>query len=850
MAAVEDEAVPTGTHIKIKTRHLILHGYCVQWKRGQPVFELIQVQPFRDNVAIGDLIPRMTVRLEQVLGMWDISSGSEIPQKSLYPLDPVKDLVTWMNRLQASHPTAQRQDPSLMIPRDSEEEIGPDWEKVQARKSYPNPPWASPKKQAPNWKEYMGPPSDAQSKLTSLLTVSSYPVEFLPFLSGENPSGDCQSGVNNINQFLKGVLEGGLTAQNYTNFLHLLLHAEEYASEVALNKCTQFDVPIELRYHASSSTRLSMVKLPGVEDRKPDVKCKDRVDIIIGENVDHVFVKRDVLDVIDDRVFFKPPRLPEVKCTVRFVFNRITFKHGHAALNAVDPLTIKRVFPEAIKTDFPPLAPVSQDRLFNVNVGANPQQFQAVQHIVSGSSYPHPYILFGPPGTGKTMTVVEAISQVFKSKDGSRILVCAPSNSAAVVLAKGLMKNIPLNQIIRGCSSRREGMTIDSEVRSITTYGVFEWLTEMIDKRIVVLTLGSAGNIKKKGSFSHVFIDEAGQANEVESIIPVAGALGPNGQWVLAGDPYQLGPYTNSTLGKNCGLNVSLLERLMEQSPYSPDDEKNRFRPQFITKLVNNFRSHAHLLKVPSELFYDNELVPRSPNHLIPSQSWMPNPKFPLIFHGVQHHHHRAAQSTSLGNNQERQIVWNYVKRLLPIVQESDIGILTPYRCQARLIGKGLHRSGFANILVGSTEEFQGQERRVMILSTVRSSLGCSYSTNFTGGTLGFLAEPKRFNVSITRAKQLLIVVGDACLLSQDPPDLQTKNHWRALVEHAKSNGITNFTGGTLGFLAEPKRFNVSITRAKQLLIVVGDACLLSQDPRWSALVEHAKSNGAFLEPH
>ena len=92
---------------------------------------------------------------------------------------------------------------------------------------------------------------------------------------------------------------------------------------------------------------------------------------------------------------------------------------------------------------------------------------------MAGTSSPYPYVVFGPPGTGKTVTVVEAIKQVWKTFKSSRIVVCAPSNAAADVLAVRLVKDadIPLKEILRLMAPAREGIEIDEELEDITVYG-------------------------------------------------------------------------------------------------------------------------------------------------------------------------------------------------------------------------------------------------------------------------------------------------------------------------------------------------------------------------------------------
>lgn len=140
---------------------------------------------------------------------------------------------------------------------------------------------------------------------------------------------------------------------------------------------------------------------------------------------------------------------------------------------------------------------------------------------------------------------------------------------------------------------------------------------ELMNPRIVVVTLCSAGKIVSDkspipvGHFTHVFVDEAGQATEPETLIAVSGILSSSGQLVLAGDPHQLSAVVKSPVAIAYGLCDSLMERLMETcAAYQKNATTGKRDPRQITKLVKNFRSHEQLLTVPSKLFYDGELIP------------------------------------------------------------------------------------------------------------------------------------------------------------------------------------------------------------------------------------------------
>lgn len=403
---------------------------------------------------------------------------------------------------------------------------------------------------------------------------------------------------------------------------------------------------------------------------------------------------------------------------------------------------------------------------------------------MNASSGIHPYILFGPPGTGKTVTLVEAISQVFHQIKTAKILVCAPSNAAADLLAVRLLENIPKDSIMRGMSRQYKVEDLPSDLASITEISPF-WQRLLGLYHIVVTTLASAGTInsddRKKTPtnfrFSHVFIDESGQSTETEALFAIAKTSTPETLLVLSGDPYQLGPVVKSQIAQRYQFETSLMERLMKTSPlHQKTGPQKKFDSRFITKLIKNFRSHEDLLEVPSYLFYDNELLACKQ-----IENFYLKTAFPLVFHGVRSAHSRDPNSTSLFNEKEVDRVMAYVQKLRWIFADEEIGIISPYRSQVRHIRKKL---GDTRIMVGSTEEYQGQERRVIVISTVRSSLGLDNTPKVQnqGPTLGFLTNQRRFNVAVTRAMELLVIVGDPTLLSMD-------NNWKLLIDFIILNG-------------------------------------------------------------
>jgi len=234
------------------------------------------------------------------------------------------------------------------------------------------------------------------------------------------------------------------------------------------------------------------------------------------------------------------------------------------------------------------------------------------------------------------------------------------------------------------------------------------------------------------------------------------------------------------------GLTTSLLERLMDLPIYSRTSEG--YDGRCITKLVMNFRSHPDLLKLPARLFYSDELRAFARSEVVEScLNWSGltssgKGQTPLLVHGVVGQDMREAASPSFFNPAEAVVVLDYIKQLVAEgVEPRDIGVITPYRRQVVKLRERLASAGWREeVMVGTTEEFQGQERMVILLSTVRSSH--EFLAMDAANKLGFLANPKRFNVAVTRARALMIVVGNPHILEQD-------NEWRALLEYAVDLG-------------------------------------------------------------
>ncbi|XP_076313360.1 RNA helicase Mov10l1-like isoform X3 [Tachypleus tridentatus] len=427
-------------------------------------------------------------------------------------------------------------------------------------------------------------------------------------------------------------------------------------------------------------------------------------------------------------------------------------------------------------------------RLTWVNKTLNERQRSAVKRIVSGQCRPTPYIIFGPPGTGKTVTVVEAMLQIYLNVPSSRIIACTPSNSAADLITLRIheSKRVQAVDLVRLNALQRIEENIPEEIRLYCKNS--NDLELLFHHRIVISTCTTAGTFYSLGlttsHFTHVFVDEV------------------YFQVILAGDPLQLGPVLRSRYAQLYGLKISLLERLMDRPMYLRDEDKfadhGNYDPLIVTKLVNNYRSHSAILSVSSQLFYHNELVccaSKDQRESLCHWDGLPKGGVPIVFHGVKGSDMREGNSPSWFNPSEVVQVVMYVQSLYKFgLKPDDIGVITPYRKQVEKIKIFFNSLAVEYCKVGSVEEFQGQERLAIIISTVRA---CEEYVEFDSlHNLGFLSNPKRFNVAVTRAQGLLVIVGDPLVLSKD-------SNWNELLMYCVKNGA--YTGCNLRLEESPE---------------------------------------------
>lgn len=251
---------------------------------------------------------------------------------------------------------------------------------------------------------------------------------------------------------------------------------------------------------------------------------------------------------------------------------------------------------------------------------------QAVRNIAEGPRNDATYIIFGPPGTGKTTTLVESILQVLQ-RENTKILVTASSNSACDEVALRLCQTLShmdmSRAIVRIYAQTSEARLENFDdlllehsnlYKNVHFYPDIEVLHEY---RIVVCTMsvvaklatGKFGRTTSGGTlYTHLFIDEVAAATEVETLMPITSVLTPKACLIIAGDHKQLGPIVKSKRAEEFNLGVSLMDRLLKRECYSVNTDTGDYDRSIQTRLRMNFRSHPAIVNLYSGMYYNHAL--------------------------------------------------------------------------------------------------------------------------------------------------------------------------------------------------------------------------------------------------
>ncbi|KAI0293936.1 P-loop containing nucleoside triphosphate hydrolase protein [Russula brevipes] len=610
------------------------------------------------------------------------------------------------------------------------------------------------------------------------------PKSYHPILS--TPPNRPEPGVDIVPAKIRSLVPPILRRSSHSTMFSLLLWLEEIAMENALQV---FDM---------ESVRLSKhglfhhLPVPGLAENRPSVIIGDAILVKPSGAAGDKWFQGHVHYVRESEVALRFhqsfPKNATQPFDVRFQLGRIPIRRLHQSI-CDKHYPPHLLFPQQshVVVSTRSLSRLSIT-LYDRKIANNTRQLQAIKQILTLPSTSAPFIIFGPPGTGKTVTIVEAIKQILRRNSDAHVLACAPSNSAADVIALRLSELLKADELFRFYAPSRKKNRVPPGLLPYTFEnrdGLFSHppLGTVKKFRVIVCTCVSAaftlGIGVERGHFSHVFIDEAGQATEPEAMVVVKNTAVVSTKLILSGDPKQLRPVVQSAIANELGLGVSYLERLMECDAYQGSYDGSNG----IVKLLSNYRSHPAIIHFPSEQFYDGELDPcGEPSSINSCLNLEPlvRGKYPIIFCAVGGQDTREASSPSFFNPEEVLQVKSYVQQLLADRRApAHIGIIAPYRAQCTKLRTTLTKIA-PEIKIGSVEEFQGDERRVVIVTTVRSSRDyINYDLRYT---LGFVANPRRFNVAVTRAKALLIIVGDPMVLGLDPL-------WRAYLNSVHAGG-------------------------------------------------------------
>lgn len=427
-------------------------------------------------------------------------------------------------------------------------------------------------------------------------------------------------------------------------------------SEAYLKKCFLVYEMKDLRFEKEG--KFFCLRLENLAESRPSVLLEDCVRATEtggGQTAYDGKIKK----ILNDRVLFEfADQFVEAhidrRYDVVFFYNRAPFRKMHHALDEIckaEKFGEDFLFPLAVE-EKPPLLDVSYDckedesgplkirdqngeviELPWQNKELNWYQKKAIVNALRGECRPLPHLICGPPGTGKTSTLVELILQQYLNSRSTHMLVCTPSNSAANLI---LEKLINAEQLVRdhfirviGFQARERELIPDHLLPYCGTVEKGKDGTEGLEMnilddgfrencqmeylsnfRIIVMTIGSAGTFMEMGfpenHFTHLYVDEAGQCLETEIIIPMSLLNKATGHLVFVGDEKQLGPVVMFKPLVTWNYGVSLFERLQTFPIYNRTHAEHDQR--LCIQLVNNYRSVPKLLDVYNRIFYDETL--------------------------------------------------------------------------------------------------------------------------------------------------------------------------------------------------------------------------------------------------
>lgn len=452
--------------------------------------------------------------------------------------------------------------------------------------------------------------------------------------------------------------------------------------------------------------------------------------------------------------------------------------------------------------------------------GLNLSQNRALRHVLSAQDVA---VIHGPPGTGKTTTLVQAIRLTLEKE--RQVLVCAPTNSAVDLLTEKLMeagvdvlrlghparideqlmqssldgrtssspyykdiKNLRRNaeEYFRMAGKYKrtfgkedaqqraafyaEAKTCIREARALEDYIVDELFKSVQVICCTPVTSTHRGLARKK--FSTLFFDEASQTLEPMVWIPLLKCK----RLILSGDHFQLPPVVKSVEAKKGGLEITLLDRCIEL-------------PKAMVLLNRQYRMNTEIMGFSNTWFYNNELVADE----TVAEHRLVNEESSTLFKcvefidtaGCSFDEEQNPETLSYSNHGEAKILFRHLHALLAeygqdaLAERISIGIISPYKEQREWLKEQLQEqelvmNKISEISVKTVDGFQGEERDVIYISLVRSN---------ESGEIGFLSDLRRMNVAITRARKKLVVIGDSATIG-------SSDFYQAFLQYCEEKGL------------------------------------------------------------
>lgn len=456
----------------------------------------------------------------------------------------------------------------------------------------------------------------------------------------------------------------------------------------------------------------------------------------------------------------------------------------------------------------------TKDITFKLSDDLNVSQNMAVKLSLQAKDVA---IIHGPPGTGKTTTLVQSICETLNSE--SQVLVCTPSNASLDLLVEKLSsQNKNVVRIGHPARVTQETLdkTLDAQILAHPHYKQLKKIKRMADEcfikaarykrnfqnshreerkfmfqqahklrdevdqlnyyiinsilsnaEVIACTLVGAANHNIRGrKYSTCFIDEAAQGLEAACWIPII----KSDKVIFAGDHQQLPPTVKSYEADKKGLSETLFEKAIKNE-----------KPAIMLK--EQYRMNEEIMRFSSQYFYDNKLFANKENcnHLIFSG----DKAIEFIdTAGCSFKEKQETDQTSIFNSEEADLLVKHFTNYMIAIDKNKafehvngIGVIAPYKAQTRLLNSLLNDNIPEDIMsitsVNTVDSFQGQERDIIYISLTRSN---------DKGEIGFLKNTRRMNVALTRARKKLVIIGDSSCVGRN-------SFYSQLIDYTESIG-------------------------------------------------------------